>query len=112
VQSPLLAATPSGASLADTTTEPVAADVASRVGLRISGLSKVFYGNDGPRVALDSLDLTLYEGQVTCLLGHNGELYNYFGSTAVYFVFRICRRRQNDRHFAANWPHCAHLWHS
>jgi hypothetical protein len=53
-------------------TEEVAPDVSRRDGVHIRGLSKVFYGAAGARVAVDELDLSMYEGQVTCLLGHNG----------------------------------------
>ncbi|TYZ62891.1 hypothetical protein PybrP1_006990 [[Pythium] brassicae (nom. inval.)] len=42
--------------------------------LQIRGLRKVFPGDDGDadKVAVNSLDLTLYSGHITALLGHNG----------------------------------------
>lgn len=42
--------------------------------LSIRGLRKVFKATAGgeDRVAVEGLNLTLYEGQITALLGHNG----------------------------------------
>jgi ATP-binding cassette subfamily A (ABC1) protein 3 len=40
--------------------------------LSIRGLRKVFKTTAQDRVAVDSLDLDLFEGQITVLLGHNG----------------------------------------
>lgn len=61
-------------------TEPVHARVADGGNLRIAGLRKVFdakpcaSGKDGGGlVAVDNLSLTMYEGQILSLLGHNGE---------------------------------------
>lgn len=38
----------------------------------VRGLTKTFATPDGPKNAVDGLDLDLFEGQVTGLLGHNG----------------------------------------
>ncbi|ETP45729.1 hypothetical protein F442_07924 [Phytophthora nicotianae P10297] len=38
----------------------------------ISGLRKEFSVPGGKKIAVHGLDLKLYEGQITCLLGHNG----------------------------------------
>jgi ABC-type multidrug transport system ATPase subunit len=38
----------------------------------VRGLRKEFPTPDGVKVAVDSLDLDFYAGQITCLLGHNG----------------------------------------
>lgn len=41
--------------------------------LQIRGLRKVFPGDDGDeKVAVNQLDLTMYSGHITALLGHNG----------------------------------------
>jgi ABC-type multidrug transport system ATPase subunit len=41
--------------------------------IAIRGLRKVFHTTDNEeRVAVKSLDMDIYEGQVTVLLGHNG----------------------------------------
>ena len=45
--------------------------------LEVEGLRKEFSTPDGVKVAVDGLDLTFFEGQITCLLGHNGESYHY-----------------------------------
>jgi hypothetical protein len=39
----------------------------------IRGLSKAFPSVDGPRLVVNDFTLSLFEGQVLCLLGHNGE---------------------------------------
>ncbi|XP_076053842.1 phospholipid-transporting ATPase ABCA3-like isoform X2 [Oratosquilla oratoria] len=39
-------------------------------GIRITGLTKVFL--QGKKVAVNNIHLTMYEGQITALLGHNG----------------------------------------
>lgn len=41
-----------------------------KVGLRIESLRKTF--NRGKVVAVDNVDLDIYEGNITALLGHNG----------------------------------------
>ena len=38
----------------------------------IDGLYKVFNTPVGPKVAVNDLQVTMYEGQIFCLLGHNG----------------------------------------
>jgi ATP-binding cassette subfamily A (ABC1) protein 3 len=40
--------------------------------VEVRGLRKVFPTPDGPKTAVDDLDVTFLEGQITCLLGHNG----------------------------------------
>ncbi len=40
--------------------------------VKVRGLKKVFSTPDGDKVAVDGLNVTMYEGQITCLLGHNG----------------------------------------
>jgi len=39
---------------------------------KLQGLRKVFESSSGPKVAVDHLDLTMYEGQIFVLLGENG----------------------------------------
>ena len=40
--------------------------------ISIRGLNKYFHTTTGRKVAVDNLDLDLYSGQISCLLGHNG----------------------------------------
>lgn len=40
--------------------------------VHIAGLVKRFDTANGVKTAVDGLDLTMYEGQITALLGHNG----------------------------------------
>ncbi len=39
----------------------------------VRGLRKEFETPDGIKRAVDGVDLTMYEGQIFCLLGHNGK---------------------------------------
>jgi ABC-type multidrug transport system fused ATPase/permease subunit len=48
--------------------EAVPAEVASKGGVQLVGLSKRY----GDKWALSGVSLSLYEGQITCYLGHNG----------------------------------------
>ncbi|XP_041361874.1 cholesterol transporter ABCA5-like [Gigantopelta aegis] len=52
--------------------EPVSADLAKKVGIRISNISKVFIDKKTTVTAVDELTLNIYEDQITALLGHNG----------------------------------------
>ena len=54
------------------TMEPVPAAVAARRCVEIRGLTKVFDTKDGPITAVDNLSVSMYEGQIFALLGHNG----------------------------------------
>jgi len=40
--------------------------------LKVKGLFKRFDTPDGVKVAVNNLNLTMYEGEIFCLLGHNG----------------------------------------
>ena len=40
--------------------------------LEIKNLVKVFDTPVGPKIAVNDLNVTMYEGQIFCLLGHNG----------------------------------------
>ena len=44
----------------------------NKVGIEIKGLRKVYKTNQGEVVAVDDNTLSMFEGQVTALLGHNG----------------------------------------
>ena len=62
-----------GADAGSCTSEPVSPALANRKALQISSLQKHFVSADGGVVkAVDGLSLDMYEGQITCLLGHNG----------------------------------------
>ncbi|TMW59992.1 hypothetical protein Poli38472_000034 [Pythium oligandrum] len=60
----------------DSNIEPVSADLVEQElrgeVLRVSDLRKVFQVPGGEKVAVDGLQLNMYSGQITCLLGHNG----------------------------------------
>jgi ATP-binding cassette, subfamily A (ABC1), member 3 len=53
-------------------TENLAAQVEAKTCVEIKGLYKAFQTNTGTKVAVDHLSLTMYSGQITALLGHNG----------------------------------------
>lgn len=99
----------------------------------LAGLRKEFSTPDGIKVAVDDVSLTMVEGQVTCLLGHNGEdatqilvlvqqlsiLRYYFTSypsghlcNLLINTLRIpcfrCRRRQEHHHQHADRPAASH----
>ena len=52
--------------------EQLAAQVANKSCVEIKDLYKEFKTNTGTKVAVDGLNLTLYNGQINVLLGHNG----------------------------------------
>jgi hypothetical protein len=70
--------------------ETVSADIAGRQGVEIQGLTKVFHGVDGTKTAVDNLTLKLYEGQVTCLLGHNGKVYIFMHGQQMCINVAVC----------------------
>jgi len=53
-------------------TDNYAAQITNNQCVDIHGLKKVFMTNTGPKVAVDGLNLTMFSGQITALLGHNG----------------------------------------
>ena len=53
-------------------TETLAAQIGNRTCVHVEGLRKQFNTPTGVKVAVDNLNLTLYNGQITALLGHNG----------------------------------------
>ena len=61
---------------ADVAVEQVTENLERQVGERtcvdIVGLYKEFKTTNGKKVAVDGLNLTMYSGQITALLGHNG----------------------------------------
>lgn len=80
--------------------------------LIVKDLRKVFSVPGGEKVAVDSLDLKLYEGQITCLLGHNGA-----GKTTVSFKFVVMLKDISvldhinaDRYDCAIFRGCYNLW--
>lgn len=60
--------------------------------VEIQHLVKVFNTPVGPKVAVDDLNVKMYEGQIFCLLGHNGEWW---------VVGDECRRGQDHVHLDA-----------
>ena len=52
--------------------ERVSSDLASRESIEIVNLRKVYGSGPMAKVAVDCLNLSIYAGQITCLLGHNG----------------------------------------
>ena len=61
--------------------ETLTMDQRDRVRVVITGLQKRY--SDG-KLAVKKLDLAMIEGQITCLLGHNGA-----GTTYIFYVFYI-----------------------
>jgi len=60
--------------------EEISEDFKNKIALRIRGLVKTFKNeNDKSYNAVDSLNLTVYSGQITAILGHNGA-----GKTTLY----------------------------
>jgi ABC-type polysaccharide/polyol phosphate transport system ATPase subunit len=56
-------------------TEPVTADLADRPHMSLSRLRKEFPSEgDKVHVAVDNVSMTMYEGQIFALLGHNGTI--------------------------------------
>lgn len=51
----------------------------------IRGLRKEFDTPDGIKKAVDGVDLTMYEGQIFALLGHNG---NNMSSSHAFLLYR------------------------
>lgn len=68
VSSPLLETTGR-----DVAVESVSAEVEANRAVTIAGLCKTFSTKEGPKKAVDHLHLTMYQDQITCLLGHNGK---------------------------------------
>eukprot|EP00002_Diphylleia_rotans_P024252 TRINITY_DN477_c0_g2_i1.p1 TRINITY_DN477_c0_g2~~TRINITY_DN477_c0_g2_i1.p1 ORF type:complete len:1671 (+),score=364.81 TRINITY_DN477_c0_g2_i1:51-5063(+) len=52
--------------------EGVSPEMENKVSIQIASLRKVYETTEQPKVAVDNLSLTMYEGQITALLGHNG----------------------------------------
>lgn len=53
--------------------EPVAPEMRGREAIRIVDLHKTFHSCRKPEVrAVNGINLTIYEGQITAILGHNG----------------------------------------
>ena len=48
------------------------AQKASKICIDIKGLGKIFSTPTGLKRAVDNLNLTIYSGEITALLGHNG----------------------------------------
>ncbi len=61
----------------DVPVEPVTSNMKRQIEdkqcVHISGLKKSFDTNTGKKVAVDGLNMTFYSGQITALLGHNGQ---------------------------------------
>jgi ABC-type sugar transport system ATPase subunit len=52
--------------------EPVPTEMEDRAKVKIRNLTKTFDTPTGTKVAVNGLNLDLYEGQIFALLGHNG----------------------------------------
>eukprot|EP00004_Rigifila_ramosa_P026391 TRINITY_DN818_c0_g1_i1.p1 TRINITY_DN818_c0_g1~~TRINITY_DN818_c0_g1_i1.p1 ORF type:complete len:1668 (-),score=437.00 TRINITY_DN818_c0_g1_i1:51-5054(-) len=52
--------------------EQVAPELEKDALVRIQNLRKVYDTTEGPKVAVEGLNLSFYKGQITALLGHNG----------------------------------------
>ncbi|XP_039751795.1 ATP-binding cassette sub-family A member 5-like isoform X1 [Pararge aegeria] len=88
--------------------EPVPKELLDKEAIRIVGLQKSFRHCRRPEVkAIDGIDLSIYEGQITAVLGHNGAgkstLFNILtGLTAptngTAYVYGLDVRDPNDMH--------------
>lgn len=53
--------------------EPIPLEMENKKGIRISNITKIFKNPEGKNIkAVNDLTFTIYEGQITALLGHNG----------------------------------------
>jgi ATP-binding cassette, subfamily A (ABC1), member 3 len=70
-------------------TENLQRQIAEGTCVDIRYLYKVFNTTNGKKVAVDGLNLTMYSGQVTALLGHNGagKVTRRFASFATSFLW-------------------------
>ena len=78
----------------------------------IRGLRKVFSTPDGPKTAVAGVDLDFFEGQITCLLGHNGECYRtvagWFRLKGIVSWISLCfAPTQNRCFFSTLHPVCS-----
>ncbi|XP_047518693.1 cholesterol transporter ABCA5-like isoform X1 [Pieris napi] len=88
--------------------EPVPKELEEKEAIRIVGLQKSFRHCRKPEIkAIDGIDLSIYEGQITAVLGHNGAgkstLFNILtGLTAptagTAYVYGLDVRDPNDMH--------------
>ncbi|KAL0868036.1 hypothetical protein ABMA27_008685 [Loxostege sticticalis] len=88
--------------------EPVPKELQDKEAIRIVGLQKSFRHCRRPEIkAIDGIDLSIYEGQITAVLGHNGAgkstLFNILtGLTAptngTAYVYGLDVRDPNDMH--------------
>ncbi|CAB3246103.1 unnamed protein product [Arctia plantaginis] len=88
--------------------EPVSRELQDKEAIRIVGLQKSFRHCRRPEIkAIDGIDLSIYEGQITAVLGHNGAgkstLFNILtGLTAptagTAYVYGLDIRDPNDMH--------------
>ncbi|XP_050668382.1 cholesterol transporter ABCA5-like [Leptidea sinapis] len=88
--------------------EPVPKELQDKEAIRIVGLQKTFRHCRKPEIkAIDGIDLSIYEGQITAVLGHNGAgkstLFNILtGLTAptagTAYVYGLDVRDPNDMH--------------
>ncbi|XP_045490404.1 cholesterol transporter ABCA5 isoform X1 [Pieris rapae] len=88
--------------------EPVPKELEDKEAIRIVGLQKSFRHCRKPEIkAIDGIDLSIYEGQITAVLGHNGAgkstLFNILtGLTAptagTAYVYGLDVRDPNDMH--------------
>ncbi|XP_035448265.1 cholesterol transporter ABCA5 isoform X1 [Spodoptera frugiperda] len=88
--------------------EPVPRELQDKEAIRIVGLQKSFRHCRKPEIkAIDNIDLSIYEGQITAVLGHNGAgkstLFNILtGLTAptngTAYVYGLDVRDPNDMH--------------
>lgn len=69
-----------------------------RPAVQVNNLRKVFHGG---KVAVDGLSLTIYEDQITALLGHNGA----GKSTTISMLTGLTRPTSGD---AEIWGHSIH----
>lgn len=57
--------------------EEVSAELKSKGVIRISSIVKVFGSGKKKTTAVNGISLTIYENQITAILGHNGGIYSF-----------------------------------
>ena len=89
--------------------------------IQIKNLVKVFSTPVGPKIAVNDLNVTMYEGQIFCLLGHNGAgktttinmlcgMLPVSDGTATVYGYDICEDMPRIRNMMAVCPQFDILW--
>jgi ATP-binding cassette, subfamily A (ABC1), member 3 len=77
--------------------------VAEGKSIEINNLRKAF----GEKIAIDNLNLSIYSGQITALLGHNGTVYRFVGIMSSYNAL-LYRRGKDNNYQRFDWRFGCH----